>query len=866
MEIELGFLVLKFLVVICSFPSLGSAGARGHVGGVSVSPAAIPDIRSERHGYSIGAPPESAFHALPHFSSKAPTLHSFGRPKYASLAPSGSPIRHIPRQQITSLDSSHENYFSKHHQHRYRARDHYGKWAAAGPSYLPSTQHRHQSHEVSPFGSPLRSTKNQYSPMSAPAPQAWQMLIKPPAISPSSSPVKMKHHPSSTFVLPSPPPNQDCSAITCSEPWTYTPSGVPCGCVWPMQIRLQLDVALYTFFPLVSKLAAEIASSLSLKQTQVRIMGADAASRQLDKTIVHVNLVPLEGSFKHAAAFSLYEKFWHKLIHVNSSLFGAYDVLDVEYPGLPPSPPSISGNLAAIDDHPYPANYKGNGGSSLKPLGVDIPKRQNNSSDKSLFAVITISAITAFLTVAGIAWILIVRRRGSAPHPEEAPTTTVSSFTKPSGPAMAVGSKSSRSLSFSSGMLNFTGSAKIFSLDDINRATNGFDTSRILGEGGFGVVYRGIFDDGEQVAVKVLKKDKRHGIHEFLSEVEMLSRLHHKNLVKLLGICTEDHIRCLVYELVPNGSVESHLHDKGVSPLDWSTRMKIALGTARGLAYLHEDSNPCVIHRDFKSSNILLEHDFTPKVSDFGLARNALNEGNQPISTHVIGTFGYLAPEYAMTGHLLVKSDVYSYGVVLLELLTGRKPVDFSKPPGQENLVSWALPLLASQEGLEIVIDPFLKPSAPFDSFFKVAAIASMCVQPEVSRRPFMGEVVQALKLVCSELHDANDQDESVTSFNQAKGSVDEDNKSGPISADFQVFFGTRYSALGYESGCDVKVPASAIDLSGVSAEFEECEYQNSQRQYSSGPLGSRTKIPFWQRFGRFSRGSMKEHLWSGTH
>ena len=125
----------------------------------------------------------------------------------------------------------------------------------------------------------------------------------------------------------------DCSAVTCAEPLTYTPSGVPCGCVWPMQIRLQLDIALYTFFPLVSKLAAEIASSLSLKQTQVRIMGADAASRQLEKTIVHVNLVPLDGSFKHAAAFSLYEKFWRKLIHVNSSLFGAYDVLDVNYPG-----------------------------------------------------------------------------------------------------------------------------------------------------------------------------------------------------------------------------------------------------------------------------------------------------------------------------------------------------------------------------------------------------------------------------------------------------------------------------------------------------------------------------------------------------
>lgn len=129
--------------------------------------------------------------------------------------------------------------------------------------------------------------------------------------------------------------------------------------------------------------------------------------------------------------------------------------------------------------------------------------------------------------------------------------------------ALAVGSKSiSRSLSFGSGMLNFTGSAKIVSLDDIERATDGFDSSRVLGEGGFGVVYKGIFDDGEEVAVKVLKRNKRHGIHEFLSEVEMLSRLHHKNLVTLLGICTEDHARCLIYELVPNGSVESHLHGK----------------------------------------------------------------------------------------------------------------------------------------------------------------------------------------------------------------------------------------------------------------------------------------------------------------
>ncbi|KAK4773429.1 hypothetical protein SAY87_028448 [Trapa incisa] len=163
----------------------------------------------------------------------------------------------------------------------------------------------------------------------------------------------------------------------------------------------------------------------------------------------------------------------------------------------------------------------------------------------------------------------------------------------------------------------------------------------------------------------------------------MLSRLHHRNLVKLMGICIEGRRRCLIYQLVHNGSVESHLHgaEKNMRPLDWDARMKIALGAARGLAYLHEDSNPRVIHRDFKASNVLLEDDFTPKVSDFGLAREATG-GNQHISTRVMGTFGYVAPEYAMTGHLLVKSDVYSYGVVLLELLTGRKPVDMSQPQG----------------------------------------------------------------------------------------------------------------------------------------------------------------------------------------
>ncbi|XP_027366863.1 receptor-like serine/threonine-protein kinase ALE2 [Abrus precatorius] len=325
---------------------------------------------------------------------------------------------------------------------------------------------------------------------------------------------------------------------------------------------------------------------------------------------------------------------------------------------------------------------------------------------------------------------------------------------------------SSRSMSLLSTLATSVLSVKTFSFSELEKATAQFSSQRVLGEGGFGRVYCGTFDDGTEVAVKLLTRDNQNGDREFIAEVEMLSRLHHRNLVKLIGICIEGRRRCLVYELVRNGSVESHLHgvDKKMSPLDWEARIKIALGAARGLAYLHEDSNPRVIHRDFKASNVLLEDDFTPKVSDFGLAREA-TDGNRHISTRVMGTFGYVAPEYAMTGHLLVKSDVYSYGVVLLELLTGRRPVDMSQPPGQENLVTWARRLLTSREGLEQLVDPSLAGSYDFDDMAKVAAIASMCVHPEVTQRPFMGEVVQALKLIY------NDTNETCGDWNSRKES-----------------------------------------------------------------------------------------------
>ncbi|GAB4842530.1 hypothetical protein Ancab_012504 [Ancistrocladus abbreviatus] len=710
---------------------------------------------------------------------------------------------------------------------------------------------------VSPAQYPISSPRSHNSPVSAPSPLVYPGPIMQPSSSPLG-PASKKIPPSPVLALPPPPPrSEDCTSITCTQPMTYSISGYPCACVWPIEVGLQLDVSLYTFFPLVSQLAAEIAISLSLNRSQVRIMGADAAS-ELENTDVLVNLVPLGVKFKPAVAYSIYEKFWHKQVAINSSLFGAYEVTNVQYPGLPRSPPTPS-HGGIITSDPY--STSGSRGSIPKPLGVDVPTMQKRGLSKSMIAVIILSSFTAFTVCVGAVWLLILKCRCSAPQQEET-TGSMSSLVKPSGFArsLVLGSTASTpSMSLSSSVLTFTGSAKVFSLQEIEKSTNRFDASRVLGEGGFGVVYGGTLDDGQKVAVKVLKRDDHQSGREFLAEVEMLSRLHHKNLVKLIGICAEEHFRCLVYELVPNGSVESHLHgaDKEAS-LDWGTRMKIALGAARGLAYLHEDSNPCVIHRDFKSSNILLDHDFTPKVSDFGLARNALKEGNQLTSTQVMGTFGYVAPEYAMTGHLLVKSDVYSYGVVLLELLTGRKPVDLSQPPGQENLVTRARPLLSSKEGLEAIIDPDLRLTVDIDSFSKVAAIASMCVQPEVSRRPFMGEVVQALKLVCDEFDDTKE--EGSRSFQQLDISIDVESKTSENTGGIEEFSPIHHPVLGYGSSSETKIAYSTPDLVNSSAGFREEEYPSFRRPFNSGPLRLGGKRRFWHRLSGSSRGSASEH------
>ncbi|KAL6845031.1 hypothetical protein ACP4OV_025204 [Aristida adscensionis] len=300
--------------------------------------------------------------------------------------------------------------------------------------------------------------------------------------------------------------------------------------------------------------------------------------------------------------------------------------------------------------------------------------------------------------------------------------------------------------------------AHTFAFRELASATKNFRQDCLLGEGGFGRVYKGRLENGQVVAVKQLDRNGLQGNREFLVEVLMLSLLHHDNLVNLIGYCADGDQRLLVYEFMPLGSLEDHLHDipPDKEPLDWNTRMKIAAGAAKGLEYLHDKASPPVIYRDFKSSNILLGEGYHPKLSDFGLAKLGPVGDKTHVSTRVMGTYGYCAPEYAMTGQLTVKSDVYSFGVVFLELITGRKAIDNTKPHGEQNLVAWARPLFKDRRKFPKMADPLLQGRFPMRGLYQALAVAAMCLQEQAATRPFIGDVVTALSYLASQTYDPN--------------------------------------------------------------------------------------------------------------
>ncbi|ONK80312.1 uncharacterized protein A4U43_C01F16270 [Asparagus officinalis] len=286
-----------------------------------------------------------------------------------------------------------------------------------------------------------------------------------------------------------------------------------------------------------------------------------------------------------------------------------------------------------------------------------------------------------------------------------------------------------------------------YTLRELEEATGGLAEENVIGEGGYGIVYRGVLADRTMVAIKNLLNNRGQAEKEFKVEVEAIGRVRHKHLVRLLGYCVEGEYRMLVYEYVDNGNLEQWLHgDVGdVSPLTWEIRMNIILGTAKGLAYLHEGLEPKVVHRDVKASNILLDRQWYPKISDFGLAKHLGSERTY-VTTRVMGTFGYVAPEYASTGMLNERSDVYSFGILIMEIISGRTPVDYRRPPAEVHLVEW-LKTMVGERKAEEVVDPKM-PIKPSSKVLKRALLVALrCVDPDSHKRPKMGNVIHMLEM-----------------------------------------------------------------------------------------------------------------------
>uniref|UniRef100_A0A0E0KXD5 non-specific serine/threonine protein kinase n=1 Tax=Oryza punctata TaxID=4537 RepID=A0A0E0KXD5_ORYPU len=426
----------------------------------------------------------------------------------------------------------------------------------------------------------------------------------------------------------------------------------------------------------------------------------------------------------------------------------------------PPPPPLLPTPATAAD----PANpNKARHPSSNKSSTPAAPRGTTSSTPNLAIAVGAVLAILVLSLIGAAIWYTTKKKQRRRDNGYRAgfmsPTSPLSSHQPSSGSGASSNVGSSLDPSFKTNysagspklkacMSDISmGNSRFFTYQELYQITDAFSAHNLLGEGGFGSVYKGHLPDGNQVAVKQLKDGGGQGEREFQAEVEIISRVHHRHLVSLVGYCISNNQRLLVYDFVPNNTLHYHLHGHGRPVLDWSARVKIAAGAARGIAYLHEDCHPRIIHRDIKSSNILLDNNFEAHVADFGLARLALDAVTH-VTTRVMGTFGYMAPEYASSGKLTERSDVFSFGVVLLELITGRKPVDASRPLGDESLVEWARPLLtqAIETGnLEELVDPRLERNFNEAEMFRMIEAAAACVRYSASRRPRMSQVVRAL-------------------------------------------------------------------------------------------------------------------------
>ncbi|OWM72024.1 hypothetical protein CDL15_Pgr017907 [Punica granatum] len=482
----------------------------------------------------------------------------------------------------------------------------------------------------------------------------------------------------------------ECHPQACPPPYEYSVlSPVPCFCTAPLLVGYRLKSPGFSYFPPYKGIFEEyLSSGLSLYPYQLQVLSS--LWQKGPRLAMYVKLFPVYNNdsriFNESEIHRIRTMFTGWNIG-DSDLFGPYELLNFTLRG---------------------------------PYEQENNARQSSGISKGAIAGIVVGTIAGAVILSALVSLLILRMHLRDHY------------------VLSKRRRSSASMSIKiEGVRGFT-------YEEMGLATNNFDSSTQVGQGGYGKVYRGVLADGTIVAIKRAQEGSLQGDKEFLTEIQLLSRVHHRNLVSLIGYCDEEDEQLLVYEFMPNGTLRDHLSVRSKEPLSFAMRLSIALGSAKGILYLHTEANPPIFHRDIKASNILLDSKFTAKVADFGLSRLAPVpdiEGALPdhVSTVVKGTPGYLDPEYFLTHKLTDKSDVYSLGVVFLELLTGMQPISHGK-----NIVREVN--LANQSGMIFSIIDGRMGCYPSECVEKFLKLALKCCQDETDSRPSMADVVRELE------------------------------------------------------------------------------------------------------------------------